>query len=251
MPGGTILLSYTELKLRGMEVTFCFSDDTGATWSETSFLLKGDLHASSCLIATDGLVGAIVATDTSIIWVGLDAQGGLAKTMISLEGVAGNFASHFSATTYEAAVYLGVATTDHKLAFFTYDPMTEDWSKSASPIDPAIDVRWIQTSVAEDGAIYLIYDDGAQGQIGVLQSTDNGESWVTKAELDLPFYLRDDAFHFDVSEQTVGDMEIMVELDAGLSANALYSFVGDVDDNGFGQEAVAAPVEVTEDYFVF
>jgi hypothetical protein len=34
-----------------------------------------------------------------------------------------------------------VATTDHKLAFLTYDPMTEDWRTSASPIDPSIDVR--------------------------------------------------------------------------------------------------------------
>lgn len=100
VPGGTILLSHTELKPRGMEVTFCISDDVGATWSEISFLLKDDYHASSWLISTDGLVGAIGATNTYIMWVGLNAQRGLDKTMISFEGVAGNFASHFSATTH-------------------------------------------------------------------------------------------------------------------------------------------------------
>ncbi len=89
------------------------------------------------------------------------------------------------------------------------------------------------------------------GQIVVLQSTDNGESWVTKAELGLPFYVRDDEFRFVVSEQTVGDLEIMVQIDAGESANALYSFVVDVDDSSFDQGAVAAPVVTMVDYFVF
>lgn len=231
---GTTWISYTQLTLRGLELTLDWSRDGGQTWESTELLLGGVKAGSARCLMTSDTEGILLATTDSLIWVTHTHKDGWVVAMVDEAGTAGHFSSHFSATVVGDDIFVGNVNEYGELDFIRYEGDTARWETVTNPIGTDKHVSSVQICASQDGQLYLIYDDAATGKLVVLESADGGKSWHREAAMQMPKVLISEPARFEAPEHFEGDLVIMLQVDKpGVEQiSGLYYYVVDVDNNG-------------------
>ncbi|MHA6326668.1 sialidase family protein [Roseivivax sp. CAU 1753] len=251
---GLVLVAYTETTDAGLEINFAYSDDGGYTWTNTQIdVLDAEAGAARVLATTSGF-GVLYATSDGIFWAGYTpATSSWSYEEVYSGGAIGKYATHFSTVEVGDSTYVAVVDPDLTLILLEYDALSRSWSEALVFEDSAGSVSSVQISAEDDGRLYLTYDDTETGELYVLESLDHGDTWVTVATLDVPFFFDPGPVRFEVPEYFDDEMVIVMQVNLAFTDkfSMLYSWSVDLADPASEQvlaeaEQADAPSEILD-----
>ena len=231
----TIVVGYTEEVIGGLNLMLRWSDDGGASWSSAQTRLQSEDAGVLRVLATGDIMGALFATGEALHWIQYDMGFGWRMQPMAEIGTAGRFASHFATTTLGQDIFMVGVSPDNQPFLMRLDGVTGAWGPPAAILGPDFEGSNAQISASADGNLYVVLDNGENGLLVVLESTDAGASWTIIARLEAPANLDADPARFETPEMFDGDLFVFqqVDLPGQPGVTGLYQHVVDVDDNGF------------------
>jgi hypothetical protein len=229
-PTGRIWSSYASPESEGLKLTVQFSDDGGGTWSILETVVPTGDSGVAKVIVSGSTVGVVVATENSLSW--LTYQNGQWITeVISLDGTAGAFSSHFSSVVVGNDIYLCNITPTGEAQLFVNRAQDGEWISVNVPELTDLSVTTTQVSLSDEGVLYVIVDDPENGSLKILASSDGGDSWGSQS-VPFPAYLAGYPLRFETPEYFNGDLVISVQVGLGGASGVSWLIEIRVDVNG-------------------
>jgi hypothetical protein len=251
-PTGRIWSSFASPDENGLKLTVQYSDDDGTTWSVLETVVSTGTSGVAKVIATGSGVGIVVATENSLSWITYE-NGNWVTEVISSDGTAGAFSSHFSTVVVGNDIYLCNITPDGEAQLFKFNSADGEWTSVQVPELENLETTTVQTSFSDEGVLYVIVDDPENSSLKILASSDGGESWTSESVF-YPANLAGYPLRFDTPEYFSGDLVITVQVDIGSNVGGVIEIRIDLDSL-FGialQQSEPVPIELAvNDLFDF
>lgn len=185
-PAGKIWIASSGTSAFGtLEITFQSSVDRGLTWQDEKTLTAAQAQAGSArVLSTADGIHALYTVGNELHWTAFTTQGGQPDQTILTFGPQqwDPYRSHFSAVADGLDLHVATTTGDRRLVYLHYDGETDNWLP-AQVLTGYDSATYMQMTVSDEGNLYIVFDDQEDDVARVLESTDDGSSFVEIAEL--------------------------------------------------------------------
>ncbi len=232
-PAGKIWIASSGTSAFGtLEITFQSSVDRGLTWQDEKTLTAAQAQAGSArVLSTADGIHALYTVGNELHWTAFTTQGGQPDQTILTFGPQqwDPYRSHFNAVADGLDLHVATTTGDRRLVYLHYDGETDNWLP-AQVLTDYDSATYMQMTVSDDGNLYIVFDDQEADVARVLESTDDGSSFVEIAELVQRTSLFPGNPRVETPGHISGDLTVLQQVSNFLGTKQqLVSYAVDVD----------------------